>query len=225
MLEKLYPYRFGLFFFSQIMVLFGSLLLPLKLEGVILSVFFLLNILAGIVLVSKDKYSLWFYLAILAILALIFMFNLEDRNGSFSYMKMVLYFLFYGITTYHLIKQVLSSAIINKNVIFGLISGYISIGLIGFFICLAIEVSNPGSFEGLNLISGNSDSLTEALMYFSYITLLTIGYGDILPVTVLAQKAVILIGLMGQMYLVVLTAIVIGKYINQLSKHKNEDNT
>ena len=55
-------------------------------------------------------------------------------------------------------------------------------------------------------------------MYYSYITLLTIGYGDILPVSALAHKAAILIGLMGQIYLVVITAIVVGKYINQSLK-------
>lgn len=86
---------------------------------------------------------------------------------------------------------------------------------------MAIELANPGSFEGLKIVATNTDALTEQLMYFSYITLLTIGYGDILPVTVLAQKATILIGLIGQMYLVVITAIVVGKYINQLSVTKD----
>ena len=122
-----------------------------------------------------------------------------------------------------MIKQVWQAKIVNKNVIFGLISGYISLGLIGFFVCLAIELASPGSFEGLKTIATNADALTEQLMYFSYITLLTIGYGDILPVTSLAQKAAILIGLMGQIYLVVLTAIVVGKYINQ-SLQTNEKN-
>ncbi len=57
-------------------------------------------------------------------------------------------------------------------------------------------------------------------MYFSYITLTTIGYGDILTITILARKASILIGLVGQMYLVVITAIVVGKYIKQSSNMK-----
>jgi voltage-gated potassium channel len=46
---------------------------------------------------------------------------------------------------------------------------------------------------------------------------MTIGYGDISPITPIAQKATIFIGLIGQFYLVVLTAIVVGKYINQKS--------
>ena len=44
---------------------------------------------------------------------------------------------------------------------------------------------------------------------------MTIGYGDIIPDTSLAQKASILIGMVGQFYLMIITAIVVGKYINQ----------
>jgi len=105
---------------------------------------------------------------------------------------------------------------VGKNVVFGLVSGYVSLGLIGFFICLSIEMLAPNSFKGV--LINNTESLTEVLMYFSYVTLLTIGYWDIVPVTRLAHKAAILIGLMGQIYLVVLAAIVVGKYINQASK-------
>jgi len=90
-----------------------------------------------------------------------------------------------------------------------MISGYISIGLIGFFIFLTIELIHPNSFSGLVLTSTNAEAIAEELIYFSYITLTTIGYGDILPITPLARKAAILIGLVGQMYLVVITAIVV----------------
>jgi len=82
---------------------------------------------------------------------------------------------------------------------------------------LTIELIHPNSFCGLALTSTSPKAITEELMYFSYISLTTIGYGDILPITPLARKAAILIGLVGQMYLVVITAIVVGKYINQSS--------
>ena len=106
---------------------------------------------------------------------------------------------------------------VNEMVILGVISGYISLGLIGFFICLSIEIVYPGSFQGLLTSSSNPDLINDSIMYYSYITMLTIGYGDVLPVTHISQKASILIGLMGQFYLVIITAIVVGKYINQSS--------
>lgn len=52
---------------------------------------------------------------------------------------------------------------------------------------------------------------------YNFIRRTTYGYGDILPVARLAHKAAILIGLMGQFYLVIITAIVVGKNLNQLS--------
>ena len=96
--------------------------------------------------------------------------------------------------------------------ILGLISGYISLGILGFFVCLSIEIGSPGSFDGLSVVTS---ALTDEMIYYSFITLLTIGYGDIVPVSILAQKASILIGVLGQVYLVIITAIVVGKYLNQ----------
>ncbi len=216
MLEKLFPYRFEIFFFSQITILFGSLIVPATFFEAFLSpILFLINLFAGIVLLSKQKKTMWFLVALLVISTVLLGSEwIETTNEALvGPIKMLTYFLFYVVVTIEIIKQVWQANKVNKNVIFGLVSGYVSLGLIGFFICLSIEMVYPNTFSGLI----ENISITENLMYYSYITLLTIGYGDILPVSALAHKAAILIGLMGQTYLVVITAIVVGKYINQES--------
>lgn len=219
MMSNIYQYRFSVFFFSQLVILFGSLLIPNEgLEKIILSFFFIINLVTGIVLVRKTMSLFWLFILFFLYVVFNFLFDLKEKNHLLNNLKMFSYFIFYGLVTIQIIKQVWETKIVNSHVIFGLISGYISIGFIGFFICLAIEISNPGSFQGLNLTAENGYLLNDRLMYFSYITLLSIGYGDISPVTGLAQKAAILIGLLGQIYLVVITAIVVGKYINQLSQ-------
>jgi hypothetical protein len=214
MQQKIYKYRFEFFFLSQIAILFGALIFHTSIfEDVISPILFLINLFAGILLLSKKKKLSWFLSVLLVIVGVIFSTNLVENRSEdlLNFIRLAVYFLFYIIVTYEIIKQVWNAKVVNKNVIFGLISGYIALGLIGFFICLSIEMANPNSFEG---ILANTP-LTDGLMYYSYITLLAIGYGDILPVTPLAQKAAILIGLIGQIYLVVITAIVVGKYINQ----------
>lgn len=217
MLKRIYPYRFHFFLFSQIAILFGSLIIPSALfESILSPILFFINLLTGIVLISEKKKLMWFLIILVFISIVVFWASLFDIENEvfFNSTRMAIYFLFYVIVSLEIIKQVWTAKIVNKNVIFGLISGYISLGLIGFFICLSIEMIFPNSFQG---ILANS-SLAERLMYYSYITLLTIGYGDVLPITPLAQKASILIGLMGQIYLVVITAIVVGKYIQHNSK-------
>ncbi|MFA8343493.1 MAG: ion channel [Rhodothermaceae bacterium] len=99
----------------------------------------------------------------------------------------------------------------------GLVSGYISIGLIGFFTCLSVELGHQNSVSNLYIADTLVNGVTDRLMYFSYITLMTIGYGDIYPLTAIAQKATMFISLAGQFYLVIITAIVVGKYVNQKS--------
>lgn len=48
------------------------------------------------------------------------------------------------------------------------------------------------------------------------------GYGEITPATEIAQKAAILTGLMGQFYIVVLTAVVVEKYIAHSTREKKD---
>ncbi len=218
MLEKLYPYRFELFLFSQIAILFGSLIVPGDFfETVVSPILFLINLVAGIVLISKKKRLMWFFIVLLIVSGVVFSADvLESLNSKpLKFLNMGTYFLFYTIVTFEIIKQIWETKVVNKNVIFGLISGYIALGLISFFICLSIEIASPSSFDGLKATIDQPQLFTERIMYYSYITLMTIGYGEIVPVTSLAQKAAILIGMMGQFYLVILTAIVVGKYISR----------
>ncbi len=217
MFKKAYPYRFELFLFSQVAILFGSLVIPATFfEMVVSPMLFLINQLAGIVLISQKKKLMWFFVVLLLMSGVIFGAGLLDdqSNRSLAFLNMGVSFLFYGIVTFEILQQIWQTQVVNKNVIFGLISGYISLGLVSFFICLSIEMAFPGSFQGLGATIETPKLFTERLMYYSYITLMTIGYGEIVPITSLSQKAAILIGLIGQFYLVILTAIIVGKYLN-----------
>ncbi|TPN86783.1 ion channel [Aquimarina algicola] len=223
MIEKLYQYRFEIFFSSQISILFGSLLFYSPFfEGVVTSLLLLVNLISGILLISNKKPLMWFFIILLASAGLVFSANLIDQKHikPLYFLDIAIHFLFYIVVTIEIIKQIWETKKVNRSTILGLMSGYISLGLIGFFICISIEISSPGSFQGINTALENPELLTEELLYYSYVTLLTIGYGEIVPVTPLSQKAAILISLLGQFYHVILTAIIVGKYLN--SKNESE---
>lgn len=90
-------------------------------------------------------------------------------------------------------------------------SGFILLAVLG---ALLFMVMGGGGFSG-QLGNGTfSDYL-----YFSFVTLLTIGYGEIVPSSEEARKLVILLGLAGNFYTVFVVAIIVGKFISE-SKSK-----
>ncbi|NAS13660.1 potassium channel family protein [Poritiphilus flavus] len=220
MIRKLYEHRFELFLGTQILILFGSLFFPLNFfEDILLPVLFSLNIAAGILLISKKKGLMWFFIALFLIAAVSFgggMFSKEA--GPYIQIRLAVYFIFHIIVTLEIIKQVWQARLVNKTVIIGLMSGYISLGFLGFFLFLSIDLWEPNSFSGILMDNAGFDTRADNLMYYAYITLLTIGYGEIVPVTQIAQKAAILVGLTGQFYLVIITAVVVEKYIRHSTK-------
>ena len=219
--KRMYPHRFTIFLVSLLAILFGSIIVTPKMhEQIFGPLFFIVNIIAGTLLISKKQGQRRVFLGMLLITLLSYLLSalFEPEAVNFTYVRFGILFFFYLLVTVDIIDQVWNSKRVNKNVILGLISGYICLGLIGFFICTSIELVTPGSFSGLVAREVNATENTEGLIYYSYITLLTIGYGDISPVSRVARSASILIGLMGQIYMVILTAIVVGKFINQMKK-------
>lgn len=218
LLQHLYPYRYKLFLISLLLILFGSLIIPNDFfEDYVSPLLLITNLLAGIVLTYEKRRLMNFLIVLVIINSVIFLdssLNIHLIDGL-SFIKLLSYFIFYGLVTYQIMRYVFLSKKVNSDVITGIICGYLSLGLLSFFLFFIIEYFEPNSYSNIVFDGANSDSAKEQLMYFSYVTLLTIGYGEIVPITEMAQKAAILVALMGQFYIAILTAIVVGKFINQ----------
>lgn len=221
MIKRLYTNRFIIFFASQLAILFGSLIFPTEFfESTLVPALFLINIASGILMISKSKALFWLYTSLFTISLVVFGLDVVQRNtieSNFG-IRLVVYFIFYASVAISIIKQVWRAKKVNKNVIIGLMSGYISLGFIAFFMFSSIELYMPNSFSGITSTGIELANKLDSLLYYGYITMLTIGYGDIVPITPIAQKAAILVGLMGQFYTVIITAVVVEKYIKFSSK-------
>lgn len=224
MVRTLYKYRFGIFLATQLLILFGSLLVSHGFyEQFLLPILLVLNIGAGILMVSRDKGRTWLLLSLFLIILLSIVIDMIlgiGGKGGESLLFLA-YFLFHILLTFRMIGQVWKESVVDNKVIMGLISGYISLGFLAFFMFSTIELWTPGSFGGAILEgNGSFDIKSDSIMYYAYITLLTIGYGEIVPVTPLAQKAAVLVGLTGQLYIAIITAVVVEKYIRTLHRTK-----
>jgi len=85
---------------------------------------------------------------------------------------------------------------------------------------LLIERIAPGSFKGL---PATADSATvDALLYFSFISLTTMGFGDITPTLPLARFLTYLEGLVGQFYLAILVASLVGARVSSWQQKEGD---
>lgn len=73
MIKKLYEFRFIIFLSTQLAILFGSLLFPSEFfEFTLLPLLYLVSILAGILMISKRKKLMWFFILLFLVSAGIF---------------------------------------------------------------------------------------------------------------------------------------------------------
>ena len=117
---------------------------------------------------------------------------------------------FFLYLAYLLFRKIALYKDISLNVIFASISGYLVIGIIGGLFFQLLELAIPHSFKGLTLDDGFYD-----LHYFSFVTLTTLGFGDITPITAAAKAITILLSIAGQLYLTILIAMLVGKYLSR----------
>jgi len=104
------------------------------------------------------------------------------------------------------LKSIRTAAKVSKDVIFAALSGYILIGYIGAFLIMAITLLYPGSYN-IEVKIGTLEAL-----YFSFVTMTTLGYGEIVPISEQARAITILLSILGPMYVAILIAMIVGKY-------------
>jgi len=134
------------------------------------------------------------------------------RGAVVGELLFLMYAIFYGFTIVHVLRYVLTPGDVTVDKICGAISGYILAGLLWTALYLFLDQIHPGSFA----YSGVKDS-TELLtfpdlLYFSFVTLTTTGYGDVVPVTGHARSLAILEQLAGTFYIAILIARLTGLY-------------
>ncbi len=124
-----------------------------------------------------------------------------------SYFLGICYFFYVFII---LLVNLMQQPEVNLETIFGAVSAYLLMGLAWSLIFAFIETTHPGSFSVPDTIP---EEQRYTFIYFSFITLTTLGYGDITPTTAIARAWCILEATVGQIYLVVLVAGLVGHYI------------
>jgi Ion channel len=157
---------------------------------------------------TSRKQLLYFSLAIVIIrLASNYLIDSKILQSFTTLISVIFFF----VIVYKLIYQVMKSEVVNSVVIFESINAYLLIGLSNSILAGLIYKVSENAYSFSNPMN---ESLSD-FIYYGFITQTTIGYGDISPVSELAKLHSITFGIAGQLYLTILIAILVGKFLSQ----------
>jgi voltage-gated potassium channel len=130
-------------------------------------------------------------------------------------------FLFLVAIVVMMTRHIARSRDVTPTIILSSINGFLLIGILGGAL---LAIANADFFYGPSHLHGiafpgDAPPLPGDYIYFSFITLTTLGYGDITPVSELSRSLAVLIAITGQLYMTILIAMLVGKF---LSRPKSE---
>ncbi|HBH25278.1 MAG TPA: hypothetical protein DDY13_17905 [Cytophagales bacterium] len=169
--------------------------------------------IASAMVLSRKKEKIQFtVMGILILLSVISrIFGLEIL-GTINFFLSIIFF---GYVVVQLIRNVAVSKTVNRHVLFGAVNGYLLFGILLSIIIAIVETLKPGSF-----ILSKSAKLPglfagfDHYLYYGFVSLTTLGYGDYLPNTSGARSIAILMSVSGQLYIGIIIALLVGKFSN-----------
>jgi voltage-gated potassium channel len=125
-----------------------------------------------------------------------------------------------------LLRDIYGQELVSADSIYGAFCGYLLVALAFSHLYSIIECIEPDSFQGSEAMMLRLHDVGRRnflLVYFSLITLTTVGYGDITPVSESAQGLAAVEAVLGQFYIAVLIAELLGKRVAQVIANQRHD--
>ena len=209
-------HRYKLLLGSLLLLVLGSGFTPATADPRLFAVLLLQNLAVGVLVFLEERP--WLLLACFgAVLAL------EGAAQVWGWVTVrgytgLAYSFFCFIVTLRIFRKVLGTGRVTTELLAATMCGFVLLGMVGTFLFVIIDLAQPGAFA--NVVPGATS--VQPLNYFSFITLLTVGYGDIVPTTNLARKAVMLLGLLGHFYDVFVISVIVSKYVGSTVEKAEE---
>ena len=184
----------------------ARIFIDLFLTAVIISMVYAMShkkghVIVGILLVLVTLVSLWL--------------QYYYPNRSVEAVGMVAGVFFTALVIANIMGVMFKSEAVNREIIYEAILLYLLAALLWAFLYTFLELVDPASFN-IDLSQGKDHFLI--FQYYSFVTITTLGYGDITPVTEVAKAFSVLEAVVGQLYLVVAVAWLVGMYVSKKAK-------
>jgi voltage-gated potassium channel len=124
-------------------------------------------------------------------------------------------FLFLVLIVVSIIRYIAREKEVDATIIISSINGYLLMGVLWSLLLHSTYILESRILADTPaiLFPGSVQPGYQDFIYFTFVTMTTLGYGDILPVSEISRSITLLISISGQFYMTLLVALLVGKYI------------
>jgi len=146
--------------------------------------------------------------------------NLAYKSTDSYVLASLLTAIFMFISAASIVKDVLMRPKVTLETLRGLICAYFIVAFLFGYVYFFLEYVSPNTMQ----INSHFVSINEHphffsdMLYFSFVTLLTIGYGDVVPVHEWGETTAVVEGIIGQFYIAILVARIVTVYSRMSAK-------
>ena len=165
------------------------------------------------VLKNQRRFIRYVFSTFAILLLLITLYNFINGNREVQLASLVVILIFFSLLSYEVFYQMLLEKQVNRSIIIAAFDCYLLLGIIGAGLFTLLLYFDHDAFGNIDY----SRNAFDRMVYFSFVTLTSVGYGDITPATPFAEKLTAFFGLIGHFYSVVVVGIIVGKYTSESS--------
>ena len=218
-----------LLFATPVMRGFETFATPI-LTRIVLTTTFVLMLISAVYAVARTQFVMKLSIVLatpLVVLELITAFYDNEQLLLINYVVSTVFLTFVIVT---IVKFLFTTIQVNGNTICAAVCVYLMLGILASMVFSIVVIIEPESFYHNALFSSEDraailrfegEQSTESL-YFSFVTLTTLGFGDITPKTPAAKMLVAFEAVVGQLFLTVLIARLVGMHITSSTVRANE---
>ena len=200
-------------FFSLLGMCLAAPLLGSAIYGYGILEFTTMAVLGGAVAISsRDSGTRWVCLTLGVAAVLTSIVSRRVQSVPLAHLQAILLALFLAYVAWIVLRAVLRSPQVTTQELFGALSVYLLLGMTWVFLYALCLLSDAGAlrfpqgqFERITDLAAHGVAIQD-LTYFSFVTLSTLGYGDIVPVSPVARTLAWMEAVFGQLFLAVLVA-------------------
>lgn len=150
-------------------------------------------------------------------LIMVHILNIALNSNAIARIVLALALVCVVYTVWLVMLHLMKARRVNADTIYAALCVYLLIGLAwALWYGVLIEL-DPGSFREGSGVGTLGQRSMNAELYYSLVTLTTLGYGDIVPMTPAARMSAALEAVIGQVYVVILVARLVGLNVAQMS--------